>query len=477
MAKTAITPVILSGGVGTRLWPLSRRALPKQLLALSGDATMLQQTLSRVSGEGFAAPIVICADEHRFLIAEQLREAGIAGARIVLEPAGRGTAPAAAIAALLVEAENPGGLVLLMPSDHLVADQQAFSAAVTVAARAAGAGALVTFGITPTAPETGYGYILAGEAMAEAEGAFRIAQFVEKPDRATAERYLATSTYSWNSGMFLFRADTFLSEMTRLEPASLDACRSSLAGGRKDLDFIRLEEGSFLACTSQSIDYAVMERTEKAAMVPVSMGWSDVGSWQSLWEIAPRTADGNIELGDVLAEDVRNSYLRSEGPLLAAMGVEDLVVVATRDAVLVSRRDRSQDVKRIVERLESASRDLHLVHPVSYRPWGSFEVIASGSGFQVKRLVVRPGQKLSLQMHHHRAEHWVVVEGAAQVTCGERVVLLYAGQSIFIPKGSKHRLENSGEAPLHVIEVQSGGYLGEDDIVRFEDNYGRIPSG
>ncbi|HVZ27530.1 MAG TPA: mannose-1-phosphate guanylyltransferase/mannose-6-phosphate isomerase [Rhizomicrobium sp.] len=470
---SAITPVILSGGSGTRLWPLSRKALPKQFLNLAGPRSMIRETLTRVTGAGFAAPVVVCAEDHRFLVAEQLRQADVQDARIVLEPAGRSTAPAAAIAALLVAADDPGGLLLLTPSDHVVADRGAFAVALEVAVKAAAAGAMVTFGIAPTAPETGYGYIRAGGPLDGAAGAFRIAQFVEKPDRPTAERYVASGGYSWNSGMFLFRADILLAELERLEPALLDACRLALRNAHRDRDFIRLEEAAFCALASRSLDHAVMERTGNAAVVPVAMGWSDVGSWRSLWEIAGRTADGNVLTGNVLAQDVCRSYLRSEGPLVAAVGVENLVVVATSDAVLVCHRNEAQDVRKIVDQLEALGSDRHVLGPVVRRPWGSYEDIDQGPGFLVKRITVNPGQKLSLQMHHHRAEQWVVVEGTALVTCGARQFSLPAGESTHIPLGEAHRLENPGSAPLVLIEVQSGARLSEEDIVRFEDVYGR----
>jgi mannose-1-phosphate guanylyltransferase/mannose-6-phosphate isomerase len=475
MAQKAgsIVPVILSGGSGSRLWPLSRKALPKQLLALAGPDTMIQATVGRARDEGFAAPIIIAGQDHRFIIAEQLRAAGVGNARIILEPAGRNTAPAAAVAALKVIEDDPEGLILLMPSDHVVGNPKAFQEAVALAAAAARTGALVTFGIKPAAPETGYGYIKAGVELGGVKGAFKVERFVEKPDRATAEKYLASGEYFWNSGMFLFSARAFLAEMERLEPGMLNFCRDAIAHAHRDLDFIRLGEVAFLACPSQSIDYAIMERTNHAAVVPADMGWSDVGSWQSLWEISPRDGDGNSILGDVVVQQAANSYIRSEGPLVAAVGVEDLVVVATKDAVLVSHRSASQNVKKIVEQLEAKSRDHHIYHTVVHRPWGSYESVDSGSQFQVKRITVKPGAKLSLQMHHHRAEHWIVVSGTAMVTCDDREFLLRANESTFIPQGSRHRLENPGKVLLQLIEVQSGSYLGEDDIVRFEDSYGR----
>jgi mannose-1-phosphate guanylyltransferase/mannose-6-phosphate isomerase len=473
-SQSSITPVILSGGTGTRLWPLSRKALPKQLLALAGTRTMLQETARRAQGEGFTAPLVICNQEHRFLIAEQLRAEGVVGSKIILEPMGRNTAPAAAIAALKVAEEDPDGMVLLMPSDHVVLAPKAFHAAVAVARQAAAGGALVTFGIQPSGPETGYGYIKSGAALAGAPGAFVIDCFVEKPSRATAQQYLTAGGYYWNSGMFLFRACAFLDEMARLQPRMLDCCRDALAHAHADMDFIRLGEPAFVACPADSIDYAVMEKAVRAAVVPVEMGWNDVGSWRSLWEIAARDAGGNAVKGNVLTEKTRNSYLRSEGPLVAAVGVENLVVVATKDAVLISHRDSAQDVKKIVDQLESQGSDRHVLHPAVHRPWGTYESVDSGSNFQVKHIMVKPGQKLSLQMHHHRAEHWIVVEGTALVTCDDRQFLLQANESTFIPLGAKHRLENPGKTPLRLIEVQSGAYLGEDDIVRFEDTYGRL---
>ena len=475
MKRGVVFPVILSGGSGSRLWPLSRKALPKQLLALVGSRTMIQETVSRALGEGFAAPIVISNQEHRFMIAEQLRAAGINDAKIILEPAGRNTAPAAAVAVLKVMEDDPDGLLLLMPSDHVILDQKAFLAAVSIAAKAARTGALVTFGIKPSAPETGYGYIKSAAELEGVPGAFAVERFVEKPDRATAQNYLAAGGYYWNSGMFLFSAKSFLKEMERLEPAMLGFCRDAITHAHRDMDFIRLGEVAFLACPSQSIDYAIMEHVPNAAVVPVEMGWSDVGSWQSLWDISPRNAEGNTILGDVVTEKAVNSYIRSEGPLVAVVGVENLVVVATKDAVLVSHRDATQDVKKIVAQLESQSRDHHMHHAVVHRPWGSYESVDTGDRFQVKRIIVKPGAKLSLQMHHHRAEHWIVVSGAARVTCDGKEFLLQENESTFIPLGAKHRLENPGKVPLHLIEVQSGAYLGEDDIERFEDTYGRAP--
>jgi mannose-1-phosphate guanylyltransferase/mannose-6-phosphate isomerase len=469
----SIHPIILSGGAGSRLWPLSRSLFPKQLLALAGENSLIQDTALRTRNGDFAAPLIICNVEHRFLIAEQMRQAGIAPRAIVLEPVGRNTAPAAATGALMVAEKDPDALMLLMPADHIVRNGTAFLQAVERAAAAARQNHLVTFAITPDSAETGYGYIRRGAALQGLNDSFAVARFVEKPDAATAASYVASGDYGWNSGMFVFKAGVFLAELERLEPELLAHCRAALAQGKDDLDFFRLEAASFAKAKSISIDYAVMERTDKAAVVPVDMGWSDIGSWDSLWTAAAQDDSGNVTTGDVLQHGTRNSYLRSEGPMVAAVGVEDLVVVATKDAVLVSHRHASQDVKRIVEQLEQSGRDLHTSHRKVYRPWGSYESIDNGDKFQVKHIIVNPGAKLSLQMHYKRAEHWIVVSGDAQVTCGEKVFALKENESTYIPLGAKHRLENVGATPLHLIEVQSGAYLGEDDIVRFEDTYGR----
>ncbi len=467
-----IHPVVMSGGVGSRLWPLSRQLYPKQLLPLVGERTMIQDTLTRVAGAQFASPMIICNQEHRFLVAEQLREIGIEGATIVLEPVGRNTAPAAAVAALMLAERDPSALVLVMPADHVVTDMAAFLKAVDIAADIAREGSIATFGIAAATPEIGYGYIQRG-APASVAGCFRVRRFVEKPNRETAQGYIDAGDYYWNGGIFVFRAKTYLEELEKFEPAIVAYCRDAVAKGRHDLDFLRLDEAAFKASPSKSVDYAVMEHTTHAAVVPVDMGWSDVGSWQSLWEAAPRDGAGNVAAGDVVAVGVSNSYLRSEGPLLAAVGLDDMVVVATQDAVLVARRDATQDVKKVVEEVERSGRHHHLHHRRIFRPWGSYDSVDNGERFQVKRIVVNPGAKLSLQMHHHRAEHWIVVSGTAKVTCGEKVFLLKENESTFIPLGETHRLENPGTIPLHVIEVQSGSYLGEDDIVRFEDRYGR----
>lgn len=469
-----IHPVILSGGVGARLWPMSRAHYPKQLLPLVGPRSMIEETALRARGPQFANPVVICNETHRFLIAELLAQSGIAGAQIVLEPVGRNTAPAVAAAALLVAERDPNGLMLVLPSDHVVRDGDAFRAAVAMAADAAAAGWLVTFGITPDHPESAYGYIRAGAALPGLAGVNAIDRFVEKPDLAAATAYLAEGTYSWNSGMFLFQAQTCLAEIERHEPSILEACRAAVAAARRDLDFLRLEESSFKRSPSISIDYAVMERTDRAAVVPADMGWNDVGAWTALWNIGDKDRNGNVLLGDVIAEDVHDAYIRSsDGTLVAAVGIDDVVVVATDDAVLVTSRSTAQDVKLIVSRLRDTEREERLSHSRVYRPWGTYRTIDFGDRFRVKQITVKPGAILSLQYHHHRAEHWVVVEGTARVTCGDRTFLLQENESTFIPTGQKHRLENPGKVPLRIIEVQSGSYLGEDDIVRLEDLYGR----
>lgn len=462
-------PVILSGGSGTRLWPLSREAFPKQFLALVGERSMLQDTWARVAPLATAAPVVVANEEHRFMVAEQLRESGCEGATILLEPAARNTAPAIAVAALEAMRDGADPLLLVLPSDHVITDAAAFRAAVTAAAGAAEQGALVTFGIIPTGPETGYGYVRAEAG----EGVRRVLQFVEKPDAATAQGYVASGDYFWNSGMFLFRASAFLAELEAHQPAMLAACRDALAKARRDEDFVRLDKAAFSASPSDSIDYAVMEKTAAAAILPIHVGWNDVGSWSALWEVAEQDGDGNAHHGDVIAQGCRNTLAWGDGRLLALLGLEDVVVVDTADAVLVAHKDKVQEVKGIVGQLKQGGRSEPTWHRKVYRPWGHYDSIDMGERFQVKRISVKPGAQLSLQMHHHRAEHWIVVSGTGRVTRGDETIILSENQSTYIPLGVKHRLENPGVVPLELIEVQSGSYLGEDDIVRFEDVYGR----
>lgn len=474
-----LQPVILSGGSGTRLWPLSRRAYPKQFLALVDEATLLQQTAARTdvlhNDAEVLAPLLVCNEAHRFLVAEQLRASKHAAAAILLEPVGRNTAPALALAALEAVAHGDDPMLLVMPADHVIRDQAAFAQAVRVGLVEASAGRVVTFGIVADVAHTGFGYIRRG---AEREsGAYTLERFIEKPDRATAQGYLDAGGYYWNSGIFLLRASRWLELLGRLRPDVLDGARGAYAGAARDMDFLRVDKAAFQACPADSIDYAVMEplsrEPDQCVVVPLDAGWSDIGAWEALWQVCERDASGNAYHGDVLAFDSHNNLLHAHHRMLAAVGVDDLIVVETADAVLVAHKDHAQDVKKVTERLDALQRCESEFHRCVHRPWGSFEGVDQGARFQVKRLTVRPGASLSLQMHHHRAEHWIVVSGTARVTCDDRVFLLSENQSTYIPIGGRHRLENPGSIPLEIIEVQSGSYLGEDDIVRFEDVYNR----
>nr|WP_281399898.1 mannose-1-phosphate guanylyltransferase/mannose-6-phosphate isomerase [Microvirga zambiensis] len=468
-----ITPVILSGGSGSRLWPLSREAYPKQLLPLLGQRSLLQETLRRVSGSPrFGAPLVIANAEHRFLIAEQLREMGCDDATIVLEPLGRNTCPAAAVAAILAVRQDPDSLILLMPADHSIGDAAAFQAAVETGTKAAEQGYFVLFGITPDSPATGYGYIHCGETLDD-PSIRRVQGFKEKPDIGAAATYVASGTYAWNSGIFLLPARRFLDELERLDPKLLQACTQAVDKAATDLDFLRLDPMSFQSAPNISIDYAVMEKTPHAAVVPVDCAWSDIGAWSALWSLAQKDENGTATLGDVVALESKDCYIRSDGPLVATIGVEDLVIVATQDAILVAPKGRDQDVKKLVDQLKARGHDSAVQTQRVHRPWGFYQSLHTGERFQVKRITVAPGEKLSLQMHYHRAEHWVVVNGTAMVTRDNEQILLRENESIYLPLGCVHRLENPGRVPLNLIEVQSGAYLGEDDIVRIEDIYAR----
>jgi mannose-1-phosphate guanylyltransferase/mannose-1-phosphate guanylyltransferase/mannose-6-phosphate isomerase len=473
IAMQQIVPVILSGGSGTRLWPVSRKSFPKQFWPLIGENTMLVETALRAAGPQFAAPIIVTNQEHRFVVAEQLREAGVTAPRILLEPVGRNSAPAIAAAALLAAETNPQSVLWIMAADAAMSDLVALQEAVQAGAAAAAKGHFVTFGMTPTAPETGYGYIAQGPAVPGLAGVFRLERFIEKPNAAKAAELLAAGGNLWNSGMFMFTAAFILTELERYAPDVLAAVKPAMTASVKDLDFIRLGTSAFESAPDISIDYAIAEKTDKAVVVPAAIGWSDVGSWSALAEIGAKDEAGNTALGDVLLIDAKNSYARSDGVITALLGVQDLVVVTTKDAVLVAHKDHTQDVKKIVERLKKSGRAEADTHNRMYRPWGFYESLIQSDRFQVKRIVVLPGQKLSLQKHFHRSEHWVVVAGVALVTRDAETSLVHENESIYLPVGAIHRMENPGKIPLTLIEVQSGPYLGEDDIVRFEDTYGR----
>jgi mannose-1-phosphate guanylyltransferase/mannose-6-phosphate isomerase len=463
-------PVVMSGGSGTRLWPLSRKHKPKQFLTLFGENTMFQQTLMRLNGlSNIQAPIIVCNHDHRFMVADQLTELGVEQPQIILEPVGRDTAPALAIAALQSIQNGDDPSLLVLAADHVIQNTSAFHRAIKIAEQQAEQGFLVTFGIAPTSPNTGYGYIQAdGKGHVSA-----VKAFVEKPNLATAEQYMSSGDYYWNSGMFMFKASTLLAELERHSPEILQVCQQALSSSEIDLDFIRLNRTIFSTCKALSIDYAVMEHTDKAMVVTLDAGWNDVGSWSSLWECANQDVNNNVVKGDVILDDVRNAYVHSESRLVSVLGLEDIVIVETADAVMVTSKEKAQDVKNVVKKLVETHRSEAENHLRCYRPWGFFDSVDMGERFQVKRITVKPGASLSLQLHHHRAEHWVVVSGTAHVTCEDKVSLLGENESTYIPLGKKHRLHNPGNIPLEIIEVQSGSYLGEDDIIRFDDNYRR----
>jgi mannose-1-phosphate guanylyltransferase/mannose-6-phosphate isomerase len=471
----AIHPVILSGGSGTRMWPHSRASFPKQLLALNSDLSLLQETALRLTNIADAAePVVVCNDDHRFLVAEQMREIGVKPAAILLEPIGRNTAPAVAVAALAILAIDPDAVLIVLPSDHIVRNLKAFAQVTTQAVDAARRGHIALIGVVPNSPHTGYGYIQLGAPVQGLDGCHVVSRFVEKPDRTKAEELVGSGDHLWNSGIFVLSAAIYLNELGRLAPQVVAGSSRALEAGTDSGEFFRLDPKSFAAIPSSSIDYAVMEHTEVGVVLPADIGWSDVGSWDALWDIQDKTHEGNVIRGDVVFDNVTNSLVSAQSRLVAAIGVTDLVIVETADAVLVAHRSAAQDVKRIVDRMQSEGRTEHISHRRVSRPWGYYESVDSGERFQVKRILVNPGASLSLQMHHHRAEHWIVVSGTARVTRGEQVELISENQSTYIPIGVRHRLENPGKVMLHLIEVQSGCYLGEDDIVRLEDLYQRV---
>ena len=468
-----IHPVILSGGSGTRLWPLSRSEHPKQFLSLTSEKSLLQETLIRFSGSDFELPLILCNSAHRFIVAEQIQDINMSVQDIILERYGRNTAPAAAIASMALSSNNSDAMILLLPSDHQIANQGAFQDAIKTALPAAENGYMVTFGITPTKPETGYGYILNAEELGLAAGCFAVQSFIEKPNLENAQKMISAEGYNWNSGIFLFKASTYLKELKRLQPSVYKACKKSFINTTHDLGFLRLDEESFKECPKISIDYAVMEHTKKAAVVPVNMGWSDIGSWSELWAISDKDRDGNVLTGDVVVEDTTGSYIKTYTKMVATIGLRNMVVVDTGDTVLIAPKDRAQDIGLIVQRLEREDRTEHLFPGRVRRPWGWYQTLDSGACFQVKRICVNVKARLSLQRHHHRAEHWVVVSGKANVHCDGKDITLCANESTYIPVGASHRLENAGDEPLYLIEVQSGDYLGEDDIERLEDDFAR----
>ena len=468
---SAVFPVILSGGAGTRLWPLSREMYPKQLLALTSQHTMLQDTVLRLAGIARARPpIVVCNEAHRFTVAEQLRALKVEASAILLEPAGRNTAPAVALAALKAQEMDADATLVVAPADHVIRDARIFRQAADIATDLAQSGKLVTFGVVAHAPETGYGYIRRDEGRGPA---YPVAQFIEKPPMDVAEQFVASGDYFWNSGMFVFKASRYLSELGNFAPDILEASSAAYRAAKADLDFVRIDKAAFDACRSESIDYAVMEKTKDAVVLPLDAGWSDVGSWSSLFDALHSDEDGNVLQGDVLVHDTHDCYVHSTSRLVTAVGMDDHIIVETKDAVLVAPKGRVQDVKELVGQLKKAGRSESAWHREVYRPWGSYDSIDSGERFQVKRLVLKPGGILSLQMHHHRAEHWIVVQGTARVTCGEKSFLLSENESTYVPIGATHRIENPGKVALHIVEVRTGTYLGEDDIVRHEDSYGR----
>jgi mannose-1-phosphate guanylyltransferase/mannose-6-phosphate isomerase len=466
-----LVPVILSGGAGTRLWPLSREMYPKQLLALTGKLTMLQDTVMRLAGiAGAEAPILVCNEAHRFTVAEQINALGLKASAILLEPAGRNTAPAVALAALKAQQMDPDAIMAVAPADHVIRDARIFQAAAEVAAALAQDGKLVTFGIVAHAPETGYGYIRRGDGNGPS---YPVAKFIEKPPLDVATQFVASGDYYWNSGMFVFKAGRYLAELAAFAPDILEACRAAFQAARTDLDFVRIDKTEFEKCRSDSIDYAVMEKTRDAVVLPLDAGWSDVGSWSSLFDALHTDEEGNVLQGDVMVFDTHDCYVHSSSRLVTAVGMDDHIIVETKDAILVAPKERVQDVKELVSMIKKSGRSESALHREVFRPWGSYDSIDSGDRFQVKRLSVKPGGVLSLQMHHHRAEHWIVVQGTARITCNDKTFLLSENESTYIPIGATHRIENPGKVALHIVEVQSGSYLGEDDIVRFEDNYGR----